>query len=94
MVGQIPLPLASRPCGYCCGEIDRYPPTAGKEGDPLLLGPSGLPPIGIKKKLTFPPTIKGLSRIEVEFEHSTQKYGMSPARLRRVSAAGMGTVYI
>ena len=68
--------LASRPIRILlCDEIDRYDPSAGAEGDPINLA--------IKRTTTFwnrkifitsTPTIKGLSRIEVAFEESDQRY--------------------
>jgi phage terminase large subunit GpA-like protein len=76
MVGaNSPSSLASRPMRILLAdEIDRYPPTAGKEGDPLLLAAKRLTTYWNKKEVDVStPTIKGLSRIEVEFEHSTQE---------------------
>lgn len=70
-----PSSLASRPIKILLAdEIDRYPATAGNEGDPLMLA--------AKRQTTFwdkvevdvsTPTIKGLSRIEVEYENSTME---------------------
>lgn len=67
--------LASRPIRVVLAdEVDRYPPSAGTEGDPLSLA--------IKRTATFwnrrvimcsTPTIKGVSRIEAEFEKSDQR---------------------
>ncbi|MEA5057762.1 MAG: phage terminase large subunit family protein [Anaerotignum propionicum] len=67
--------LASRPIRILLAdEIDRYPATAGNEGDPLLLAGKRLTTFWNKKEVCVStPTIKGLSRIEVEFEHSTQE---------------------
>ncbi len=67
--------LASRPIRtLLADEIDRYPATAGNEGDPLLLAGKRLATFWNKKEVCVStPTIKGLSRIEVEFEHSTQE---------------------
>ena len=57
-----------------CDEIDRYPPSAAKEGDPLLLA--------IQRTATFwnrrivlvsTPTVKGHSRIEEAFSQSDQR---------------------
>jgi phage terminase large subunit GpA-like protein len=65
-----PTSLASRPIRIVLAdEIDRYPPSAGTEGDPLSLA--------VKRTTTFwnrrilkvsTPTIKGYSRIEAEWE--------------------------
>ena len=70
-----PSSLASRPIRILLAdEIDRYPATAGNEGDPLLLASKRLTTFWNKKIVCVStPTIKGLSRIEVEYEHSTQE---------------------
>lgn len=70
-----PSALASRPIRVVlCDEIDRYPASAGTEGDPVNLA--------IKRAATFfnrrivltsTPTIKGLSRIELAFNQSDQR---------------------
>ncbi|RPF48249.1 phage terminase large subunit GpA-like protein [Hydrogenoanaerobacterium saccharovorans] len=67
--------LASRPIRILLAdEIDRYSETAGKEGDPLLLASKRITTFWNKKEVyTSTPTIKGLSRIEVEYIHSTQE---------------------
>lgn len=67
--------LASRPIRIVlCDEVDRYPPSAGTEGDPVSLAK--------KRSTTFwnrllvlasTPTVKGLSRIEMAFEQSDQR---------------------
>lgn len=75
MVGaNSPSSLASRPIRILLAdEIDRYPVTAGTEGDPLLLATKRLTTFWNKKIVCVStPTIKGTSRIEVEYEHSTQ----------------------
>jgi phage terminase large subunit GpA-like protein len=70
-----PSDLRSRPIRILLAdEIDGYPPTAGKDGDPLLLASKRLTTFWNKKEVFIStPTIKGVSRIEVEFEHSTQE---------------------
>ncbi len=77
MVGaNSPAGLASRPVRVvCCDEVGRYPPSAGTEGDPVNL---------LRKRtttfwnrviiLTSTPGIKGVCRIEAEFEASDQRY--------------------
>jgi phage terminase large subunit GpA-like protein len=70
-----PSSLASRPIRVVLAdEVDRYPPSAGTEGDPLSLA--------IKRTTTFwnrriliggTPTVKGLSRIEMEWAQSDQR---------------------
>lgn len=70
-----PSALASRPIRVVlCDEVDRYPASAGTEGDPVNLA--------IKRTATFwnrrvvltsTPTIKGLSRIEMAYLNSDQR---------------------
>jgi phage terminase large subunit GpA-like protein len=70
-----PSGLRSRPIRILLAdEIDGYPPTAGKDGDPLLLASKRLTTFWNKKEVFIStPTVKGVSRIEVEFENSTQE---------------------
>lgn len=75
MVGaNSPSSLASRPIRILLAdEVDRYPATAGKEGDPLLLAEKRLTSFWNKKEVvTSTPTIKGASRIETEYENSSR----------------------
>lgn len=76
MIGaNAPSALASRPIRVVlCDEVDRYPPSAGSEGDPVNLA--------IKRTATFhnrriiltsTPTIKGYSRIERAYQGSDQR---------------------
>jgi phage terminase large subunit GpA-like protein len=70
-----PASLASRPIRVVIAdEVDRYPASAGTEGDPVSLA--------VKRTTTFwnrkiilvsTPTIKGASRIEQAFEQSDQR---------------------
>lgn len=70
-----PASLASRPVrNVLADEVDRYPVSAGSEGDPVNLA--------IKRTTTFwnrkivlvsTPTIKGASRIETAYEDSTME---------------------
>jgi phage terminase large subunit GpA-like protein len=70
-----PSSLASRPVRVVlCDEVDRYPTSAGSEGDPVLLAK--------KRASTFwnrviglfsTPTNKGASRIESAFDESDQR---------------------
>jgi len=72
---QSPTGLAGRPIRIVlCDEIDKYPPSAGTEGDPVKLA--------IKRSTTFwnrltilmsSPTIKNLSRIEAAWNESDQR---------------------
>lgn len=70
-----PAGLASRPIKILLAdEIDRYPASAGKEGDPLSLAAKRQTTYWDRKEVYIStPTIRGQSRIEVEFEHSTQE---------------------
>lgn len=71
-----PASLASRPIRLLlCDEVDRYPRSAGTEGDPLGLA--------IKRTATFwnrkigivsTPTVKGFSRIESAFLETDQRH--------------------
>ena len=75
MVGaNSPSSLASRPIRILLAdEIDRYPATAGNEGDPLLLAGKRLATFWNKKEVCVStPTNKETSRISVEFENRTQ----------------------
>tara|TARA_Y100000310_G_scaffold7539_1_gene8248 strand:- start:9508 stop:11445 length:1938 start_codon:yes stop_codon:yes gene_type:complete len=70
-----PASLASRPiCKVFCDEVDRYPDSAGSEGDPVKLAE--------KRTTTYwdsqiwiasTPTIKGKSRIEKAYSQSDQR---------------------
>ena len=81
MVGaNSPSSLASRPIRVVLAdEIDRFPPSAGAEGDPLQLA--------IKRTVTFwnriitvmsRPTNKGASRIEMAYEEGDQRQRWCP----------------
>ena len=75
-----PAGLASRPIRVVLfDEVDRFPMSAGAEGDPITLG--------VKRSATFwnrkillgsTPTVKGSSRIELAFEQSDQGYFYVP----------------
>lgn len=70
-----PSSLASRPIRIVlCDEVDRYPESAGTEGDPVNLAKKRTATFWNRKIiLTSTPTIKGLSRIESAFEESDQR---------------------
>lgn len=54
-------------------EIDAYPASAGKEGDPLLLVTKRQTTYWNKKQVDIStPTVKGASRIEVEYQNSSR----------------------
>lgn len=69
-----PSSLASRPIQILLAdEVDRYPATAGKEGDPLFLASERLTTFWNSKEVyVSTPTIKDASRIEIEYQHSSQ----------------------
>lgn len=69
-----PQSLASRPIRILLAdEIDRYPVTAGKEGDPLALAAKRQTTYWNKREVNIStPTIANLSRIELEFKHSSK----------------------
>lgn len=67
--------LASRPIRIlCCDEVDRYPPSAGSEGDPVTLGRKRTATFWNRKVvLVSTPTVRGASRIEAAYEASDQR---------------------
>lgn len=67
--------LASRPIRIVlCDEVDRYPPSAGTEGDPVSLAAKRSSTFWNRKLvLTSSPTVKGASRIESAWEESDQR---------------------
>lgn len=71
-----PSGLAARPIRIILAdEIDRFPVSAGDEGDPLDLAEKRTTAFYNRKKIKVStPTIKGASRIEMEFELSTMEY--------------------
>ena len=68
-----PASLAAQPVrNLLADEIDRYPATAGREGDPLFLAEQRTKSFWNRKTvITSTPTIKGDSRVETEYEHSS-----------------------
>lgn len=70
-----PSGLASRPIRILLAdEIDRFPVSAGSEGDPLSLAEKRTNNFYNRKKIfVSTPTIKGASRIEKEYELSTME---------------------
>ncbi len=71
-----PASLASRPIRIVLAdEIDRYPASAGTEGDPLSLAIKRTTTFWNRKVvITSTPTIKGFSRVEMAFNESDQRY--------------------
>lgn len=70
-----PAGLASRPIRVLLAdEIDRYPESAGSEGDPLALAEKRTTTFWNKKKVyVSTPTIEDISRIEDEYNNGTQE---------------------
>ena len=70
-----PASLASRPIRILlCDEVDRYPVSAGAEGDPVNLARKRTNNFWNRKiVLVSTPTIKGVSRIESAYESSTKE---------------------
>jgi phage terminase large subunit GpA-like protein len=69
-----PASLASRPVRVVlCDEVDRYPASAGTEGDPVNLAKKRTTSFWNRKAvLTSTPTIRGMSRIEAAYEASSR----------------------
>ena len=70
-----PASLASRPVRIVfADEVDRYPPSAGTEGDPVTLARARTKTFWNRKfVLTSTPTIRGVSRIEQAYEDSDKR---------------------
>lgn len=70
-----PSNLASRPIRILLlDEVDRYPATAGAEGDPVDLAEKRTSTFWNKKVvMVSTPTVKGLSRIEKEYNRSSKE---------------------
>jgi phage terminase large subunit GpA-like protein len=70
-----PAGLAARPIrDVLCDEIDRYPASAGSEGDPIGLASRRQATFrNGKRVLASSPTMKGSSRITLEYEDSTRE---------------------
>ena len=70
-----PSSLASRPCRVIlCDEVDRYPISAGSEGDPVSLAKKRSTTFWNRKTiLVSTPTDRGHSRIEAAYSESDQR---------------------
>jgi phage terminase large subunit GpA-like protein len=70
-----PASLASRPIRVVlCDEVDRYPPSAGSEGDPVNLAKKRTTTFWNRKiVLVSTPTVKGVSRIEAAYDASDKR---------------------
>lgn len=71
-----PAGLASRPIRIVLfDEVDRFPPSAGSEGDPISLGRKRSTAFWNRKMLAgSTPTVKGASRIDSGFDASDQRH--------------------
>lgn len=81
MIGaNAPTELASRPIRIVfADEVDRYPVSAGSEGDPIFLARQRSVTFWNRKMImASTPTIAGLSRIWKAFENSDQRYYYLP----------------
>lgn len=70
-----PASLASRPVRICVfDETDRFPVSAGAEGDPIMLGSKRTTTFHNRKIIMVStPTVKGMSRIETAYENSDKR---------------------
>lgn len=77
-----PASLASRPIRiFLADEVDRYPVSAGTEGDPLNLGAKRTTTFYNRKKIyTSTPTVKDASRIEDAYEKSDKRRFYVPCK--------------
>lgn len=75
-----PSSLASRPIKIIlCDELDRFPVSAGTEGDPFELAKKRTTTFRNRKIIAVStPTTKGISRIEKEYESSTMEQWCVP----------------
>lgn len=75
-----PASLASRPIRVVlCDEVDRYPASAGTEGDPVSLVSKRTTTFWNRKRiLVSTPTIKGASRIEAAYNESSMEQWCLP----------------
>ena len=83
MVGaNSPSGLASRPIRIVlCDEVDRYPPSAGSEGDPIQLAKKRAATFWNRKLISVStPTNEDNSRIQDAFEKSDQRYYHVPCK--------------
>jgi phage terminase large subunit GpA-like protein len=77
-----PTSLASRPVRFVlCDEVDRFPLSAGREGDPVHLARKRSTTFWNRKTvLTSTPTNRDTSRIFMEWENSDQRYYHVPCQ--------------
>lgn len=70
-----PASLSSKPIRVVlCDEVDKFPPSAGPEGDPVNLAKKRTTTFWNRKVLlTSTPTVRGISRIEAAYEASDKR---------------------
>lgn len=75
-----PASLASRPIRIVlCDEVDRFPTSAGTEGDPVTLAKQRSATFWRRKLvLVSTPTVQGVSRIEAAYRESDQRHYLLP----------------
>jgi len=75
-----PSGLAARPIRVViCDEVDRYPASAGREGDPVSLAFARTKNFWNRKKILIStPTVRGISRIEAAFAASDKRHFWVP----------------
>jgi phage terminase large subunit GpA-like protein len=75
-----PSGLAAKPIRVLlCDEVDRFPASAGTEGDPIAIATRRTQTFWNRKIALFStPTLKGLSRIEKAFAEGDQRYYLVP----------------
>ena len=75
-----PASLAARPIRVVlCDEVDRYPDSAGGEGDPISLAQKRSDTFfNSVHVITSTPTIRGASRVEAEFDLTDQRRWFCP----------------
>ena len=79
-ISMSPSNLAARPIKYLfCDEVDKYPLSAGTEGDPISLAEKRLAWYWDSKEIaTCSPTIEGLSKIAKLYDESDQREYLVP----------------
>jgi phage terminase large subunit GpA-like protein len=91
-----PASLASRPIRiFIADEVDRFPTSAGSEGDPISLGAKRTTTFWNRKRIyVSTPTIKGASRIESLYEASSKgKYHVPCPHCQTMQVLKWGQVH-
>ena len=90
-----PASLASRPVRIVLfDEVDRFPSSAGTEGDPVKLGTKRTQTFWNRKIFhNSTPTVKGVSRIESLWEESDQRYFFVPCPNPSSTVGGLEKIF-